>query len=207
MPLIPASLPTNKPSLPETIQRFLNEANRRIEQLQSDHHIPGFVPSDFVSVYAALEVLQSSVLLPGRWFCEWGSGMGVVACLASLVGFDAWGIEIDETLVREARRLAADFDLPVRFVRGSFIPPGAEMAENAERRYAWLTTEERDGYTSLGIDPDEFDVIFAYPWPDEEELTAQLFEKYARQGALLVTYQDSHGIRVQRKVSRKKSGR
>ncbi len=199
MPLIPVSLPTNQRSLPGNIRRFLDEADSRIEQLQSNNHIPGFVPSDFVSVYAALEVLQTTDLIPGPWFCEWGSGMGVVACLAALLGFDAWGIEIDATLVGEARRLAADFDLPARFVRGSFIPAEAEIEWNAEGRFEWLTTEERDGYTDLGLEPDEFDVIFAYPWPDEEELTAQLFEQYARPGALLVTYQDSPGVRVWRK--------
>ncbi len=154
MPLIPVSLPINQRSLPGNIRRFLNEADRRIEQLQASSHIPGFVPSDFVSVYAALEALQTSDLAPGRWFCEWGSGMGVVACLAALLCFDAWGIEIDATLVSEARRLAADFDLPVRFVRGSFIPAAAEIEEHAEGRFVWLTTEERDGYADLGLEPE-----------------------------------------------------
>ncbi len=50
----------------------------------------------------------------------------------------------------------------------------------------------------------EFDVVFAYPWPDEEELTAQLFEQFARPGALLVSYHNDEDVTVRRKVSRKK---
>jgi hypothetical protein len=30
--------------------------------------------------------------------------------------------------------------------------------------------------TKLGLDPEDFDVVFAYPWPEEECLTSALFE-------------------------------
>jgi hypothetical protein len=77
--------------------------------------VPRFVPSDYGATCPAASLLRAA---PGRLFCEWGSGFGVVACLAALLDFDACGIEIDEELVEAARQLAQAFDLP-QFVRGA----------------------------------------------------------------------------------------
>jgi hypothetical protein len=45
-------------------------------------------------------------LATGRRFIEWGSGLGVVTCLAEWAGFDAIGIEIEPRLVGMAEELA-----------------------------------------------------------------------------------------------------
>jgi hypothetical protein len=52
------------------------------------------------------------------------------------------------------------------------------------------------GHEALGLDPGEFDVVFAYPWPDEEPLTAALFECYARDGVVLLTDHQVGGMRL-----------
>src|SRR5262245_50345847 len=85
-----------------------------------------FVPSDHLCAFGALQALAESALAPGGRFCEWGSGFGVVTCLAAMIGFDACGIEIEPELVDAARRLAEDFELSAEFVCGSFIPRGGE---------------------------------------------------------------------------------
>src|SRR5262245_2654095 len=120
MPLLPVRLPPDAPAPPADIHRFLREAGRRIERFQRACRVPAFVASDFGRVYAALRFLEASGLLAGRSFCEWGSGFGVVSCLAALLGFDARGIEVEPELVEAARRLAEDFALPVEFARGNF---------------------------------------------------------------------------------------
>jgi hypothetical protein len=56
------------------------------------------------------------------------------------------------------------------------------------------------GHEALGLAVEDFDLIFAYPWPDEEGLTAALFERYAREGALLLTYHEVGGLRLRRKI-------
>jgi hypothetical protein len=206
MPLLPLKPQPSRAPLPHEVRRFLTEAGKRIDAFQESHLIPGFVPSDFAQVYRVLDGLAESDLVPGRWFCEWGSGFGVVACLAALLGFDAWGIEAEEELVDAARLLAADFDLPVTFACGSFLPPPAAEAQCA-RNYAWLTTHGDSGYEELGLGPDDFDVIFAYPWPDEEHLTGDLFRRYARRGAVLVTYHGGEDVRLRRKDIKKAGGR
>src|SRR5262245_58492749 len=159
MRLLPVHLPADAPAPPADVRRFLREARRRIDRFQRAGRAPAFVASDFERVYAALRFLDAADLPAGRWFCEWGSGFGVVSCLAALLGFEAWGIEVDAELVEAARRLAADFALPVEFALGNFIPRGAEARVAGGQEFAWLSTGGISGYEKLGIDPDEFDVI------------------------------------------------
>jgi hypothetical protein len=201
MPLLDLCLPVAADALPHDVRTFLQEADRRIERFQRNHVLPAFVPSDFTRTYDALRTLAAGDLAPGNLFCEWGSGFGVVACLAAMLGFDACGIEIEGELVDEAQRLAADFDLPVEFARGSFIPPGGDGCLDSEGGFAWLTADADRAHEELGYGPDDFDVIFAYPWPDEEHSVATLFERYAAPRALLLTYHGGEEVRLRRKGS------
>ena len=200
MPLVDLDLHVGALCLPHDVRSFLQEADRRIERFQLHSRIPGFVPSDFARAYGVLRALSAAGLARGELFCEWGSGFGVVACLAALLDFDACGIEIEGELVDAAQQLADDFCLPVQFVRGSFIPSGGAARARAGAEFAWLTTDEAPAHTELGLTPDDFAVIFAYPWPDEERLTGDLFGRYAARGAVLVTYHEAEGFRVRRKT-------
>jgi hypothetical protein len=198
MPLMTLTLAPGETALPRDVHSFLREAGRRIERFRRARRLPGFVPSDFERAYAVLRTLAEADLAPGSLFCEWGSGFGVVACLAAMLDFDACGIEIEGELVDAARRLAGDFGLPVEFTRGSFIPRGAPVHAGAE--FAWLATDAGGG-EDMDLAPDDFAVTFAYPWPDEEGLTGDLFERYAAVGAVLVTYHGGDEVRVRRKTS------
>ena len=208
MPLVDIEISINGSVLPDDVVAFLREADLRVSQFVRDSpiRVTGFVPSDFVTVYHSLRAITEANLAPGTSLCEWGSGFGVVASLAAMLEFKVCGIEIERGLVDASRRLADDFGLPVEFVHGSFIPSGAEAcAEEAysdnNAEYSWLVTDADDAYDELGLDPDDFDVVFAYPWPGEERLVASLFENYAAEGALLLTYNQLDCVRFQRKVS------
>jgi hypothetical protein len=168
---------------------------------------PAFVPSDFAGAYGVLAALAESNLAPGTRFCEWGSGYGVVTCLAAMAGFDACGIEIDADLVAAARELAADFDLPAEFVRDSFIPPGGEALADVAGSFSWLVTDAGSAGDELGLDADDFDVVYAYPWPDEEWVIDGLFRRYAAVGAVLVTYHGGEGFRARRKTAKRPARR
>ena len=99
-----------------------------------DHRFHPFVAADYESVLAALIPHR----VPGRKFLEWGSATGVITIMADMLGFDAYGIEIDADLVVTARQLASRFDSGARFARGSFLPDG----------YVW-----RPAWPSLGLQP------------------------------------------------------
>ncbi len=202
MPLVDLSLAVEDGPAPAGVRNFLRRAERRIAAFQAEGRIPAFVPSDYLQVYPVLRALAGSRLAPGDLFCEWGCGFGVVACLAAMLDFEAFGIEIEHRLVRAARHLAREFELPVRFLHGSFIPAGGEALIGPRDEFSWFTTTEDHGQGDLEVGPDDFDVIFAYPWPDEERITADLFEHYARPGAVLVTYHDGSGCRMRRKTAK-----
>ena len=213
MPLVDIEISINGSVLPDNVVAFLREADLRVNQFIRNRpvRVTGFVPSDFVTVYHALHVITEAKLAPGTSLCEWGSGFGVVASLAATLEFMACGIEIEKDLVNASRRLADDFGLPVEFVQGSFIPSGAEScAEEAyadnNAEYSWLVTDADDASDELGLNPDDFDVVFAYPWPGEGCLIASLFEKYAAEGALLLMYNQFDPVCLQRKVGKRSGG-
>jgi hypothetical protein len=206
MPLVDLDFEIEDREIPGDVQVFLREAERRIERFQRCSPVPGFVPSDFEQAFRVLRAVATAELTPGRLFCEWGSGFGVVACLAALLDFDACGIEIDLGLVEAGQALAKDFDLPVEFVCGSFIPPGAKVSLESDDGFGWLTTEGDGAHEELGLTTDDFSIIFAYPWPDEELTIEQLFEEYAAAGALLITYHGGSDFRTRQK-SRKSARR
>jgi hypothetical protein len=198
LPLTDVDLLIGTTPLPRDVRSFLRDAQRRIERYRESCGVAAFVPSDYERAYHVLRALSAANLTPGNLFCEWGSGFGVVACLASLLDFDACGIEIEEELVELAQQLADDYGLPVEFSHGSFVPRAAHTALVAGREFSWLATEPASPRAEFQAD--DFDVIFAYPWPDEECLTATLFARYAAPGAVLVTYHGVEDFRVRRKT-------
>ena len=213
MPLVDIDISINGSVLPDDVVAFLREADLRVSQFvrNSPISVTGFVSSDFVTTYHALRAITEANLALGTLLCEWGSGFGVVASLAAMLEFDAYGIEIERGLVDASRKLADDFGLPVEFVHGSLVPSGAEAY--AEEAYAdnnaasfWLVTDADDAYDELGLDLDDFDVVFAYPWPGEERLIENLFEKYAAEGALLLVYDKFNSVRLRRKVGKRFCG-
>src|SRR4051794_22577658 len=99
--LVEVEFEPRKIAVPPDIAALLTDAQERIDALDNTTRIeiPAFVPSNFKLVYFALAEIQERNLATGRRFMEWGSGVGVVACLASCLGYDALGIEIEPKLV------------------------------------------------------------------------------------------------------------
>lgn len=207
MALVDVMLHTRDDRLPREIRKFLRDAERRIEDFTEEsrnHPIPAFVPSDFAAAYWALAAIEEHRMAPGTLFCEWGSGFGVVTCLAAYLEFEAYGIEIEPELVAEAESLAHDYEIAAEFIEGNFVPPGAEVMAVTPGEVSWLATEGGDPYLELGLDVNDFDVIYAYPWPGEDDLLGQLFDQYGADDALLVTYDGLEHLRVRRRVARRR---
>jgi hypothetical protein len=207
MPLRNLDLAPSDDPIPADVARFIREADRRIDVFQDACRVPGFVPSDYSTAYRVLRSVAESGLTRGRQFCEWGSGFGVIACLAAMLDFDSCGVEVENILVEEARKLADDFELPVEFAAGSYVPRGAEDRIHRGGSYSWFSTEGDYAYEDLGLDPRDMDVVFAYPWPDEEPVTIDLFQRYCGSGALLITFHGGDDFRIRRNRKSGKRGR
>ena len=202
MPLVRLSLPNALPPAPPGVARFIVDAQSRIDSFIESHlaePIHSFVPSDFPLVYSALCHVADGHLAPGPLFCEWGSGAGVVTCLAAMVGFDACGIEFETDLVELSIRLARHYLLKAGFCRGNFVPHGGQKIAEEVREFEWLAVGGPDPYDQMGLEIDDFDVVFAYPWPGEERVIERLFDRFASNGALLMTYNGAEGIRLFRR--------
>lgn len=182
---------------------LIDDAQERIERFirrrQSNEPIPSFVACDFVMADRALAAVIEHRLAPGPTFCEWGAGFAVVAGLASLQGLASHAIEIHRDLVDEAERLLRDHGIEVALAQGSLVPEDGDEIVDELAQQAWLLTGEHPAYDELDIDVSDIDVVFAYPWPGEEGLIEALFDAFAADGALLLTYHGMNEMKLQRK--------
>jgi hypothetical protein len=197
----------------DNVARLIETCSRGWERFFADHddQAPRFVPSVPERVFAVLEEVTTRRLPPTRVFCEWGSGFGTATCLAALLGYEAYGLEIDEELVRLSRAIARRLGIPVQILCTSFFPAGYEAYGGGDKAAvvtpasvsAHHDTDEARGplrYDGMKIAIADIGVFFAYPWPEERERIQELFEAVARQGAILVVYHTDTDIRVFRKV-------
>lgn len=195
MDIQPLGVDLDFPEIDAKTEELIEEAttradNFRAERLNRGDRIPEFESSNLLVAYSVLDEILRRGLNVGPRFCEWGSGMGGVSCMAALVGFEARGLEIEPDLVAEARAFAGAYEIPVTFECGSFKPEGAYRDE----------IDEATRFTELGWDPADFDVIYAYPWPAERRVINMLFERYAPTGALLVAYHGGVTVDLSRKI-------
>ncbi|QDU98216.1 hypothetical protein Pla8534_60770 [Lignipirellula cremea] len=187
--------------LPTETAELIEAAEEQIERFQfTSPPIAGFVPSDFELAYRALRGVKEQRLSAGEMFCEWGCGFGVVAGLAAQLGWTSYGIEVDGELIDEAEQLRAAFDLPTTLIEGSVLPQGAASLLDRAGDFVWLRDDGPAGYEEMGLEISDFDIVYAYPWPGEEEIIEELFWRFAGVGSLLVTYLGAEEIQVQRRV-------
>ena len=153
-----------------------------------------FVAADYECVLEALLALRR----PGLRFLEWGSATGVITIMADLLGYEASGIELDETLVNTARELAVKFESRARFAAGSFLPEGYQWKPGTGDGRLGTIGQGRSGYLELGHPLDEFDLVFGYPWQGEEAMMHDLMRCYGARGARLLIHGTDRGIEVYR---------
>ena len=195
MPLVDLAVPSDEDPVSKQVRDFVAEGERRIAAL--GRVLPAFVPSDHEQVYRALRALQSQGALTGARMVEWGSGLGIVAGLAAMLGFESHAIEIEDDLAAAGERLADDFGLAVETAAGTFVPSESEdLTAAVGDELEWLQPGGADAYELLDRDPAEFDLVFAYPWPGEEEIIFALFERHAGHGAVLLTFHGLEGVRA-----------
>ena len=136
-------------------------------------------------MFAALSEVTEQHLPPNRIFCEWGSGFATATCMAALLGYKAYGIEIEAELVSLSRAIARRLRIPVEIICTSMFPKGygafsgvggAELVQPESFSHHHQSPLRYDG---MDIDIADIGLFFAYPWPEERELMQELFDAVA----------------------------
>ena len=188
------------PAAAEALIVDCEERYKAFQRRMIDEAVVAFVQSDLHTLHRTLAWVRNRNLAPGRALLEWGSGVGAVALLGARLGFDAYGIEVEPTLVDDAEELAQIHGIDATFACGSFLPDDAGLAAQDLDEFAWLDTSTPAAYDDLELDIDDFDLVFAYPWPGEQEVVFELFDSYAARGACLLTNHGMEGLRLHRKA-------
>ena len=185
--------------IPDKVITMLAEAEQRCDaffEAGLDRRYPRYLPSNPEKVFAAIATLKESGLLRGKVFCEWGSGFGIATCMASLIGFEAYGIEIEDGLVKLSTELARDLSIPAEYLCTSYLPEGYEECEGIGGKDLLPPQATTSGGAIIdttplydGLDPGEVDLFFVYPWPGQEEFMMDLFDEIASEDAILLIYQ------------------
>ncbi|MCK5943545.1 MAG: hypothetical protein KAI24_16300 [Planctomycetes bacterium] len=197
MRLAPLQLPDEAAPVPADVAAFLAGARERIDDwLARPEYRTGidFIPSDYEPVWTALVAIHRRHP-EARRMLEWGSGFGVVTGLGAALGLEAFGIELVSPLVTRSRQLLREHGLDATFAEGSFVPEDFDAAAHDEPETN-AVLDQPDGYDELGYDLDDFDLVFAYPWPGEEELYCEIFRRGASPGAILLLWCGVDGARA-----------
>jgi hypothetical protein len=196
----------------DKVARLIETCSRGWERFfadNDDHQAPRFVPSVPEIVFAALDEVTKQNLPPNRIFCEWGSGFGTATCMAALLGYQAYGLEIEEELVWLSRAIARRLGIPVEIICTSMFPKGYDSHSGVggvELVRPESLSDDNDNnqsplrYDGMDIDIAEIGLFFAYPWPEERELIQELFDAVAAAEAILVAYHTDKQVCVFRKV-------
>ena len=198
--------------LPAEIKAMIDESDRRIDALFASGgnlQVPRYMPSDPELFFRVLKTMTERNLPLGRVFCEWGCGYGICACIAAKLGYEAYGIELDPRMAKQARSLTDDLGIPIEVLETSYVPDGYDSYSGMGGEV--LIKEERmlsrdDRFVSEliydGMDREiaEIDIFFVYPWPLEQAFMRELFDEIAAEGAILITFHKSGEILAFRKI-------
>lgn len=154
-----------------------------------------FVPADYERVLEALLVLRA----PGLRFLEWGSATGVITIMADLLGYEAYGIELDEGLVKISVEMAARYGSGARFAAGSFLPAGYTWSPKDGDGRMGTVGAGTSGYLQLGHPLDDFDLVYAFPWGGEEAMMHDLMRQYGGPAAGLLLNRVSGDVELFRR--------
>lgn len=169
--------------------------------------VTGYLPFEPEYALEALRHLRASgAVSPGAAFLDLGAGTGNIVATAAYAGLKGYGIELDAWLVERAhatfgslraRGLLAPGAL-ARIAAGNYFPRAyfeahrqrrsiAATFEEALSPAAWTASPTTDPYAELGISLADVDVFFCYAWTQQVPSVWELFSRYARPDALLLT--------------------
>lgn len=173
-------------------QSLWRDARALWDKHENSRAFGAYVSADYEKVFEALTKLQGRATT----FLEWGSGLGVVAIMASRMGFESYGIEAEDTLVEFSRTLSQSYRSEARFAQGSFIPDEFDLNPSEGDDVVRTAIDMPSGYHELDMELRDFDLVYAYPWPDEHHLYYNILREHGRSGALYLSFDVREGMQL-----------
>ena len=182
--------------LPGHLEQLWREADTIWSENQNRKSYGLYVAADYGTVYQMLRQLRRRAVT----FLEWGSGLGVVTIMAASLGYDAYGIELEPELITRSRELAERYCPRAKFVQGNFIPSDYDWDSRCCDNDFRTSLEGPDAYRAMDMELRDFDLIYAFPWPDESEMFHDIVAQCSR-NSMMLTYQHREGLRLCRLVA------
>lgn len=167
-------------------------ADKLWEQNSEKPAFHGYVSSNYQAVYDHLNQLRGRVLT----VLEWGSGLGIVTIMASRMGFEAYGIESESELVEYSEQFARDYGPDAQFAQGSFIPDEFEWDPSGGDEVVRTDIDSPAAYDAFDMELRDFDLIYAYPWPDERIMFCNIIRQFGRKDAMLLAFDVREGLEL-----------
>lgn len=181
-------------SLRAELRPLWDEVNDLWERSQTADGFHAYVSADYEAVLGSLLRLRSQAAT----FLEWGSGLGVVTMMASRLGFEAFGIENEPELVNHAHAFSKRYAPLARFVCGNFFPSEFEWNPGKGENEVRTAVHSEAAYERMGRKLSDFDLVYAYPWPEEHELLRNVMRECGGPDSLLLTYDVRRGMELNR---------
>jgi hypothetical protein len=118
--------------------------------------------------------------------------------MASRMGFEAYGIESQSELVEYARLLSRAYQSNAKFAAGDFVPDDFEWNPAKGHEASRPVIDAGAGYAELDKKLADFDLIYAFPRPEEHGLFESIVKDCGRPGSLLLSYDADEGINLVR---------
>jgi hypothetical protein len=180
--------------VPDNLRQLWRQADDLWEVEQDRGPFHSYASANYELVFDSL----TQLLGQAATFLEWGSGLGMVSIMASQLGFEAYGIEAEIKLVEHAQGFAEQVAANTQFAIGSFIPDEFEWDPSAGDESIRTSIDAPDAYDQFDLNLQDFDLIYAYPWPTEHKLYHNILKQFARPGAFFLSYDAREGIDLQR---------
>lgn len=199
---IPIPSSVDQRDVPEDVRKRIIDDRLRIESFQDRwdrRPIEQFVAADYLHLYQSIDWVRETQMMTGQRFLEWGCGFAVVSAIASSLGFVSFGIEAEPELIEHGRQTINQWKVDTELFAGNFLPPGADKLAHTDGLPS-LGHAIDDAYEAIGLDIDDFAIIYSYPWPGEHVFHEAVFGRYAARGSLLMMFCGPNDIRLARKV-------
>lgn len=168
-----------------------SEAEDIWERHQNHREFRAFVAADYREVYDALVRLQGRVMN----ILEWGSGLGELSrSWPATSGSRPTASRVSHASLKGRASSQGSTVRRRSLSREALSPVNTSGTPEYSDESFRSDVEAEPGYTELR----DFDLVYAFPWPDEQPLCGDIMRKCGGESSLFLSYDAREGILLNR---------